>query len=166
MKKYIAIAVLLLTSVLGFAQGTTRTGTLAGRTAAGAVKARDTTTNTDTSYLYYGSGDANNWNVSLLFVNTQISGTTGNTMLVQGSNDATTAVNGHWYTLKNSTLQSISAQAAGIADTATTVGTYFQFNIPNCQYKYLRIRNITSGTQTSVMTGSYWLYAPYISRLN
>jgi hypothetical protein len=166
MKKYIAIVVLLLTSVLGYAQGTQRTVTLKAYTAAGVVKVRDTTTNTDTSYLWLPGGEANSWNVGLNFVNTQITGTTGNTMIVQGSNDATSVLTGHWYTIKNSVTQSITSQALGIADTATTVGVYFQFNVPTCQYKYLRIRNITSGTQTSVMTGTAWLSSPYITNLN
>lgn len=161
MKKLLFVFVLLSAITSAYAQSS-RTGTFNAATSAGVVKARDTTTNTDTSYLWNGRSDHNQWgNVSLLFVNTELTGTTTNTMLVQGSDDATSVTSGHWYTLKNSTVQT-----AGTSDTATTKNTYYIFNIPNCQYKYLRVRNITGGTQTSVMTGTYYLSSPYIAPIN
>lgn len=145
---------------MAFAQSSRQTTMLAA-TAAGTMKAHDTTVNTDTTYLWDGRNDHNQWaQTSFTFKNLELSGTTTNTMIVQGSNDATTILTGTWVTLKNSTVQT-----TGLTDTATTKNVTTYFNIPDCQYKYLRIRNITGGTQTSTMSGTSYLASPYIKIL-
>lgn len=160
MKKLIAIIALAATTITAQAQSF-RAGTFSAVTAAGTVKALDTTTNTDTTYLWDGRADHNQWGCSFQFINTQITGTTTMTVLVQGSNDATSAVTGNWYSLIND-----KTQAIGSVDSLTTKNVYSTFNLPACQYKYIRIRNITGGTQTSVMTGKWWLYSKYSAPLN
>lgn len=154
---------LMVAAVTSFAQTGSRTGTFSSVTAAGVVASTpDTTTNTDTSYLYVNRYDFNQWdNVSFQFQNSEITGTVTSSMVVQGSNDATTAINGTWYTLINDATQNVSA-----VDTATVADTYYSFNIKDCQYKRLRIRNITGGTQTSAMSGTYYLASRYITNLN
>ena len=82
-------------------------------------------------------------------------------MIVQGSNDATTPVNGTWTTLENYTTN-----AVGLVDTGTVKNTTYVFQIPDCQFKSLRVRAITSGTQTSTFTGTYYLAAKYIGLIN
>jgi hypothetical protein len=160
MKHFIIIALLFLS--LGVTAQTTRSAAFKSVTPSGTVKTVDTTTDTDTSYLWNGRTDHNQWaNVSLQFVNTQITGTVTVTMIVQGSNDATTAINGNWYTLKTSTVQQTTT-----SDTGTANATQYLFNLPNCNYKYLRVRKITGGTGTSSMTGTYWLASPYRTLLN
>lgn len=160
MKQIIIIALLFLS--LGVTAQTTRSAAFKSVTPAGTVKSLDTTTNTDTSYLWNGRNDHNQWaNVSLQFVNTQITGTVTVTMIVQGSNDATSAITGNWYTLKTSTVQQTTT-----SDTGSANATYYLFNLPNCNYKYLRVRKITGGTGTSSMTGIYWLASPYRTLLN
>lgn len=160
MKQIIIISILFM-SFGAFAQ-TSRTGTFKSVTPAGTVKSLDTTTNTDTSYLWNGRNDHNQWdNVSLQFVNTQITGTVTVTMIVQGSNDATSAITGNWYTLKTST-----AQQTTTSDTGTANATQYMFQLPSCQFKYLRVRKITGGTGTSSMTGTFNLAAGYRATLN
>jgi hypothetical protein len=155
MRKLITI-LLVAISATSFAQAT-RTEAFQNATAAGVVKTRDTTTNTDTSYLWTSRSDFSNWdNVALQFACTQITGTTTCTIIVQGSNDATTPVNGTWVTLKNSTTQTV-----GLSDTGTVKNTTYTFQLPSCQYKRLRVRVITGGTQTSILTGTYFCAAAY-----
>jgi hypothetical protein len=160
MKQFIIIALLFLS--LGVTAQTTRSAAFKSVTPAGTVKTLDTTTNTDTSYLWNGRNDHNQWsNVSLQYVNTLITGTVTCTIIVQGSNDATTAVSGNWFTLKTSTAQQVTT-----SDTGTVNATQYLFNLPNCNYKYLRVRKITGGTGTSSMTGTYYLAAPYRTNIN
>lgn len=158
--KNIITAIFVLLSTVAFAQSS-RTGTMQAATAAGTIKARDTTTNTDTSYLWDARNDHNQWDVNFQFYNTNVSGTTTASIIVQGSNDATSVITGTWYTLINNASQNVSA-----VDTGTAVTTVYSFNIPQCQYRYLRVRAITGGTQTSYLRGTYYLASKFVGLLN
>lgn len=139
------------------AQGVTFT--LKGMTAAGTIKTKDTTTNTDTTYLVYSKDGSTVTpfteyeDVVYEWVNTSITGTCAGTVIAQGSNTGTFAgpTNaGDWVTLTSSTAQYNGSSS--ITVTTTLLSQYFVF--PNNQFKYIRLRYISSGTQTSVMTGT------------
>ena len=163
--KHIVIAIAFILCA-GFANAqSNRSGTFNQVTAAGTVKnigSNDTLSGADTAYLWNGRNDHNQWStVALKYVVTQLTGTTTCTMIVQGSNDATSATSGNWTTLENYVEGSV-----GLVDTGTVKNTTYQFLIPNCNFKYLRVRAITSGTQTSILSGSYYLAAKYVGLLN
>lgn len=161
MKQIIIAIVFVATSIGAFAQST-RTGTFKNVRPSGTVVSSDTLSGTDTSYLWDGRTDHNQWEtVSLQYLVTQITGTTTCTMIVQGSNDATTALNGTWVTLENYTTN-----AVGLVDTGTVKNTTYVFQAPSCQFKALRVRAITGGTQTSTFTGTYYLAAKFIGLIN
>jgi len=161
MKKIIIAVILVAASIGSFAQSS-RIGTFKNARPSGTVVSSDTLSGADTSYLWNGRTDHNQWStVSLQYVVTQLTGTTTCTMIVQGSNDATTPVNGTWTTLENYTTN-----AVGLVDTGTVKNTTYVFQIPDCQFKSLRVRAITSGTQTSTFTGTYYLAAKYIGLIN
>jgi len=159
--KHILIAILTFCAISVSAQSY-RTGALTRLNAAGTAVSTDTLINTDTGYLWDGRIDHNQWStVSLKFLCTEVTGTTGVTMVVQGSNDATTSINGTWTTLSNYTTGSV-----GLTDTGAVKNTTYIYQIPNCNYRLLRIRAITSGTQRSVLTGSYYLAAKFVGPIN
>ena len=142
-------------SISSFAQ--VQSYTLSGMTAAGTVKARDTTTNPDTTYLVMTTnGDGSitypgdlvyNW------TNTNISGTTGGSVIYQGSMTGTFAVATGWTTLVNDKTGALVTDTVTVS--GTTKGTLI---IKNNTWKYVRARYISSGTQTSVMTGTAYFY--------
>lgn len=162
MKKIGLILGLLLITAVSFAQTGQRTGPLKAYNAQGVAQpAGDTTVNVDTSYAWNGASDNSQWNQGMQFVCTTLTGTCTPSIVVQGSNDATTITNGTWYTITNNTTQ-VSTNV----NTGTVAGTTYLFVIPLCQFKYIRVRNITSGTQTSILSGTYWKWSPFVTNLN
>ena len=163
MKKIGLILGLLLITAVSFAQTGQRTAKLLSYNAQGVIQpSGDTAVNVDTSYMWNGRSDNNQWNVSMQFVCTQLTGTVTPSIVVQGSNDATRIITGTRATLSNNTVQ-----AASNVNTGTVAGTTYTFCIPLCQYKYLRVRNITAGaTETSILSGTYWSWSPFIVNLN
>ncbi len=153
MKKYFSIcAVLMMLATSTFGQST-RSGNLSAMTANGTLKSTpDTTVNVDTTYLYASRSDANQWDVTYEWsIVPSITGTTTGTIIVQGSNTGTYAVVGDWVTLISDVTQYNGSSSISVTG-STTIG-YFIF--PRCQFKYVRIRYISAGTQTSVLTGTY-----------
>ncbi len=162
MKRFLLAIVVACSATMCFAQTGARSGALIAYNAAGTVKqSGDTTTNTDTTYLSNGKSDNDQWDVQFVVVNANITGTTTMSMIVQGSDDATTITNGTWRTLKTD-----QTMTYGLTDTGTVAGTTYTFIYPKCQYRKLRVRIITGGTQTSRATGTYYLKANYITGLN
>lgn len=163
MKKIMILIALLITFSTGsFAQynGYTMLNVLPS----GVIKAKDTTVNTDTSYLYFSTTSPTasvlsitpiSYNNDIVFqwANTQISGTSGGTVIFQGSMSGTfTNAAGDWNTLisdKNFALIKDTVTVSG-----TTVGTFI---CPSCKWRAVRARYIASGTQTSIMTGTAWV---------
>lgn len=162
MKNVIIAAVLSIICFSAFGQSY-RVGSFQHVRANGTViPTNDTTTDTDTTYLWSSRTDFNQWqSASLQYIATNVTDTTTASIVVQGSNDATTAVNGTWTTLANNTTGSI-----GLVDTGTAVATTYVFHIPNGNYKRLRIRMITGGTQTSYINGTYYLGTRYTTQVN
>lgn len=161
MKKLGFLIAIAAMTILSATAQTFRAGTFLAANGAGTIKALDTSVNTDTTYLWDGRSDHNQWGCSFQAINTQLTGTTTCTIRVQGSNDATSPTTGNWYT-----LIADKTQVVGSVDSFTTKNAYFTFNLPTCQYKYIRVINITGGTQTSLMTGKWWLYTKYIGNIN
>jgi hypothetical protein len=164
MKQFLRFGIIM--AILGCAifsvndvQAQAATYTLKGMTAAGVVKAKDTTTNTDTTYLVYSTdgstvGSFNYYeDITYEWVNTSITGTCAGTVIAQGSNTGTFAgpTNaGDWVTLVSDV-----AQYNGSSSITVSVGMLSQYFVfPNNKFKYIRLRYISSGTQTSVLTGT------------
>ena len=120
----------------------------------------DTTTNTDTSYLVAGVGLnllGYQWQADV--INTKVSGTVGGSVILQGSNDLTT-----WWTVKN-----YSSVITGVSDTTTLTNTTsqtFTYGLHSCDFKYVRLRAITSGTQTSYLRATLYYCPPLVKNLN
>ena len=133
--------------------------TMKAMDAAGLVKTFDTTVNTDTSYMVMYSGSAllpiTTWSdVNCNYTNTTLSGSTGGSIIWQGSQTGVFArtAKGDWETLVNDKTGSL------VTDTVTVSGTTeATFIIPNCKYKYIRGRYISSGTQTSTIRGTCYI---------
>ena len=159
MKRIIAIVAILAAFITGAkAQSQYTAYTMVNVKPSGVTVARDTTSNTDTSYLYFATGGAvtaltTNNDVIVRWTNTNVSGTTGGSVIFQGSPTGTfTNTTGDWSTLINDKTQSL------ITDTVTVSGTTSAtFIIRSCPYKYIRARYISSGTQTSALTGTAWI---------
>jgi hypothetical protein len=160
MKRIIAIVAILATFCTG-AQAQYTGFTMVNVRPSGTTVANDTTSNTDTSYLYFATGGVSGtkeikYNNDLLikWTNTQLSGTSGGTVILQGSPTGTfTNTTGDWQTLINDKTQSVT-----LTDTVTVSGTTSgTFIIRSCPYRYIRARYISSGTQTSTLTGTAWV---------
>lgn len=137
------------------------------QTAVGTIKAADTTVNTDTTYFildtvynYDGlsSGGTTPGMVGsygdlvIQWTNTQLSGTSGGSVLFQGSMTGTFATVGDWVTLVNDKNYALVKDTVTVS--GTTTGTFI---IPNNKFRSVRGRYISSGTQTSVITSTAWL---------
>lgn len=109
----------------------------------------DTTVNTDTTYLVSGLIDPY-YDLSFVAINTKVSGTPAGSIIIQGSMDN--------FVSSVQTLTTNKAEAIFTTDTVTAVNgtTKIEYHFPNHQLSYYRIRYISSGTQTSVMTGTLW----------
>jgi hypothetical protein len=175
MKTLFSIAILITFSVASFGQ-TTRTGSLIPKTAAGVTKTTpDTTVNTDTTYLYSGRSDANQWNISYSWTAIpSISGTTTSVTVVvpQGSNTGTFAAygSGDWVNLITDATQATVIAPAQTSGTypvhiSGSTAVYGYLQLPKCQFKYVRLVVVTAGTQTSVYTGTYAFTAPFVTGL-
>ncbi len=160
MKRLLILLAFTCTFLGGVIAQSTRSGTLIQVNGSGITKTADTLTNTDTNYVWNGRTDNYQWNVTMQFKNTQLTGACTPSMVVQGSDDATSMLTGNWYTLKNYTTQTV-----GLSDTGKVTNTTYLFQIPNCEYKSVRVRTITSGTQTSVTSGSFWMWSPFVKTL-
>lgn len=135
--------------------------TLKAMTAAGVGKSTpDTTVNTDTTYLYLSDGTTSgvkafNEYEDLVYswaAVPSITGTTtsGTTIIAQGSMTGTFATVGDWITLIADLTQYNGGSSFSISGSTTL---YNYFVLPRNQFKYVRLRMITAGTQTSVVTG-------------
>lgn len=165
MKQFLLVVVMIAMSCASFAQGSQRLNQKMVRQkyvlgVPTTTNVNDTTVNTDTSNIYIAA--ALGWNISLQFTATNVTGTTGATVIYQGSND-----NINWYTIMTDTATCNSCLAtvtvSGLTGGATTVKSamfrIFQFN-------YLRARYITSGTQTSYINGLCTYFSAYVTNLN
>lgn len=165
MKKIISIlAVLLLISGVTFAQGTVRANVKmqAQSYVAGVITnvSRDTTTNVDSTYNWFAG--ILGWNVQIQTTVTNVTGTTGGTLIYQGSPD-----NVNWYTVMTDTIQCNACVATvtvtGLTGAATKVVSAVFKGFP---YAYVRVRDITSGTQTSYMTCKITEWSAFTTNLN
>ena len=153
----IMIAMLLVASVWLCSDTTQAQNkyTLRAQNASQAFVSADTTTNTDTSYLFAQLTPG--YNLQLQWTNTKVSGTVAGSVVVQGSNDDI-----NWYTLTTD-----KSQAPYLADTvtATNGNTTGLFILQHCYFDYVRVRIITSGTQRSTLSGTvYYFTQPYKMR--
>ncbi len=144
---------------------------------------RDTTVNTDTTYLYLGAssgstigtGLANSdgsfqygcdvsyeWSAAF-----SITGTTTATIYFQGSNTGTFAAwtsttpnmaTQDWVMLYNDVTQVGGSTANSFTISSTVKKGYF--NLTNCQFKYVRAVIVTGGTQTSAYTAKATILSP------
>lgn len=132
------------------------TVTMTAQTGGFVSKSYDTTTNADTTYLVAGALTGY-YDVVLHWINTQLSGTSGGTVIVQGSMVGGNTFLSDWYTSKNS-WTTIYTGAVGLTDTTTVSGTTRgEFKISANNWKYIRLRYISSGTQTSTLRGTLYL---------
>lgn len=156
MKKIALIALLMCIAFVDYGQGYV---SLTPYTAAFAKKTTpDTTVNTDTTYLVCATTSVQNYPIQVDITNTKVSGTVGGSVIMQGSNNLTT-----WWTLKN-----YSTDMYGTSDTTTLTNATLTmpYGLSVCRYKYLRWRFITSGTQSSVPTGTLYWCPTLIKNLN
>ena len=164
MKKIVLFICLVCAAALGYGQGSRVNQVMTvQKYAAGVitnVSVNDTTTNTDTSNLFTGA--VLGWNVGVQWVVKNVTGTTGGTVIYQGSND-----NVNWYAVMTDTVICNSCLAtvtvSGLTGAATTVKAALFKGFP---FYYLRARYITSGTQTSYITGKITQYGAYVNNLN
>ena len=146
MKKIITLlSLIVLTTIIAQAQSF-KPLTLTAQKADLTACTKDTTVNTDTSYLVTGLITSYS-DLEFNIVNTKLTGTSGGTIIVQGSPD-----NSNWYTMVNDKTQSLINDTTTVSNT-----TRFQFVVKTHPYQYYRIRYISSGTQTSVMTGLVYI---------
>lgn len=159
MKKYLLIIALFSSFACG-AQTGFQTTIMTALTAAGTAKTFDTTVNVDTTYLVTspinGYGD-----VMYYFTNTTLTGSTSGTVTIQGSETGTFATVGDWVSLVTDKTQ--SAMTDQYVVSGTTSG---YFALIKHQFKYMRIRYISAGTQTSRMTGKMYFIRPETYNVN
>lgn len=123
------------------------------------ITTNDTTVNTDTSFVWFGS--VLGWNLTVQWTETNVTGTTGGTVIYQGSND-----NVNWYTLAADTTQCNACLASATISGLTAAATTTKLAIfRNFQFPYIRARLTTTGTQTSFINGLITEYANYITGL-
>jgi hypothetical protein len=108
-------------------------------TNAAGTAGRDTTVagGADTTFLKFTMNGATDFIASATF--TKISGTVGGSALFQGSVNNST-----WYTLKSDESQLISGQFTEDTATLANATTTYVWNYPNHEFKYYRIRFITT----------------------
>lgn len=166
MKRIISIlAVLLTLGSMAFAQGTVRgnipmqrqkyvNGVIVN------ITVNDTTVNTDTTYTWFSS--ILGWNVQIQTTVQNVTGTTGGTLIYQGSPD-----NVNWYTIMTDTVQCNSCVATV---TVTSLGSASSKIVSavfkNFPYANIRVRDITSGTQTSYIASKITEWSPFSTNLN
>lgn len=141
--------------------GSRNTMALKAMTAAGVGKSTpDTTVNTDTTYLYLSDGTTSGvrlfdeyedliyyWSATPSITGTTTSGTT---IIVQGSMTGTFATVGDWVTMVSDATQYNGGSSFSISGSTVL---YNYFILPRNQFRAIRVRMITAGTQTSVITG-------------
>lgn len=149
------------------AQEPIQTFTLTCVTNTGTVKATDTASATDTIYMKpivnMGKADSNairmysdimyDWSVV-----PGITATTTGTVSYWGSNTGLNprdiGISGDWVALISNTTQYNGASTTSISGTSTIYGKLI---LPNCQFKYVYIRYISSGAgQTSTIRGKMY----------
>lgn len=113
----------------------------------------DTTVNADTSYLTVSSSALiGQYNVFIQGAVNNISGTTGGTVTCQGSNDFVT-----WYACSTSSVEPSGLTSSYTISSLTSAAvSSFGFYFPDHTFTYYRVRFISSGTQTSSVTGILW----------
>lgn len=118
--------------------------------------AADTTKNADTSYAWFNSQYG--WDLTMQVTNTVLTGTTAGVITYQGSPD-----NVNWYSLISDSSQ---CKTCGYQLTvgASTITGCAQF--PKCKFPYVRAQIITTGTQTSILTGKLWEWSQFVTNLN
>lgn len=149
MKKLIIIMLICLSGGATFAQSA-----LSAATATYTAKSTpDTLVNADTSYLYNNSIYTTDYNVGWQCSIANVTGTTGGTVQAQGSDD-----NVNWYPVIGSATE-MTTQTTTVTVSGLTAGSTqaFMYKWPSHQFAYYRVRFISSGTQTSVMTGRQYL---------
>lgn len=164
MKRIVFFMCLLCLGTLGYGQASRLNQSMTIQKYAGGVptgiSVNDTTTNTDTSNLFTSS--VLGWNVGVQWVVKNVTGTTGASVIYQGSND-----NANWYTVMTDTVVCNSCLAtvtvSGLTSAATTTKAALFKGFP---FYYLRVRYITSGTQTSYINGKITQYGSYVNNLN
>lgn len=167
--------VLICSTALAFGQRVTK-NMVAYKTVAGAGVActggRDTTVNADTTFFYLGASDGSSSTIGTTLCNSDgsikygadvvyawsaalLSGTTTGTLYIQGSSTGTFAeyttvlASQDWVALTADVTQ-FGGGYNSVAVSSTVKRGYFV--LTNCQFKYVRLVYVTSGTQTSAVT--------------
>lgn len=165
MKKIIGFLSVMLISCACFGQGTVRAnarlqsqkvinGTITN------ISYNDTTLNTDTTYLYYGG--ILGWNISVQWNIVNVTGTAGATTIYQGSPD-----NVNWYVISTDTVQCNTCLATAVVSGLTSAATVTKAAIfKNFPFANFRARTITSGTQTSYLSGKITEWSNFVTNLN
>jgi hypothetical protein len=175
MKKIILMLVLGLTCFTTISFGQRITKHMVAYTGAGtaATGGRDTTSGADTTYFYLGSSAGSSSTIGTSLQNgdgsiaygadvvyswsavPSITGTTTGTIYIQGSETGTFAT--YTTSLASQDWVALTADVTQFGGGYNTVSVtssvkkgYFVFT--NCQFKYVRLVYITSGTQTSTVT--------------
>lgn len=128
------------------------------------ISTPDTTVNVDTTYLVLANkGDttgiqAFNEYEDLIYswsIVPSISGTTTGTVTIEGSMTGvfsnSTATISDWVVLISDVTQENTSSSVSVSGAAQA---FYRFILPKNQFKYIRIRFISAGTQTSVITGT------------
>lgn len=184
MKKITSIVTLLLIcfTVTAFGQRITR-NMVAYKTVAGVgtvcTAGRDTTSGADTTFFYLGASTGSTIGTGLLNGDgsltygadvvyawsavPSITGTTTGTIYIQGSQTGTFAeyttvlASQDWVNLTADVTQ-FGGGYNSVSVTSTVKRGYFV--LTNCQFKYVRLVYITSGTQTSTVTAKATVLNP------
>lgn len=158
MNKIIILALTMCIAFAGYGQGTSSlTPYKADFTKK--TNGADTTVNTDTTYLVFMNADIRGFQFQANITNTKVSGTVGGSVIMQGSADFT-----NWFTLKN-----YSSVVVGVTDTVTLTNTasqIFTYGLHSVDFRYVRWRVISSGTQSATPTGTIYWNPPLVKNLN
>ncbi len=166
MKKIVLVLMVVLSACAAcMGQGTVRSNVALQRQkiASGVItniSVNDTTVNTDTSYLWYGN--ILGWNIQVQWTAANVSGTTGGTVIYQGSPD-----NVNWYTVLADVTQCSACTSSTTISSLTSGGKVSNAAVfKSFPFRYFRVQEITSGTQTSFVSGSITEWSAFETSLN
>lgn len=171
--KIIIIALLLICgTAVAYGQTQYKEYTMMSQRPTGAIVARDTVTNADTTYLVFDTvhaeshtGACTKGGVPKLYADRiytwtavpSITGTCAGTLIFQGSMTGTFSTSASpisdWVTLISDVTQYNGASSFAVSNSL-----YFGYIIlPKCHFKYVRAMWISSGTHTSALTGKCYV---------
>jgi len=155
MKKYILIAILLVSTILVYGQRTDDAGSV--QTGASTfVLATDTATNTGDVWIGLGytssgyRGFTKGYKLAIQPVATQLTGTTAGNIILQASIDGTNFV----------TLNSGNSDLLAANDTLVAVDAASTLWVTTVAYPIYRVFYDASGTHTSTLGATYYLIKP------